>query len=46
MNGLETHHSMTLDSQPSYIETCTLPDGLHSFCIAALDNFVLACGSR
>lgn len=31
---------------PSYIETCTLPDGLHSICTAILNDFVARYGDR
>jgi serine/threonine protein kinase len=44
-NGVVTYHPVTSGSQPSYIETCTLPDSEHALCTAALDNFVLAYGS-
>jgi serine/threonine protein kinase len=45
-NGVVTYHPDSAGSQPSYIETCTLPDSQHSLCTAALDNFVLAYGSQ
>ena len=45
-NGVVTYHPGTAGSQPSYIETCTLPGSQHSLCTAALDNFVLTYGLR
>jgi hypothetical protein len=45
-NGVVTYHPATPGPQPSYIETCTLPDSEHSLCTASLDKFVLAYGSR
>ena len=45
-NGVVTYHPPTSGSEPSYIETCTLPDSQHSLCTATLDDFVLAYGSR
>jgi hypothetical protein len=45
-NGVVTYHPGSDGSQPSYIETCTLPDSQHSLCTAALDDFVLAYGSQ
>jgi hypothetical protein len=44
-NGVVTYHPESDESQPSYIETCTLPGSQHFLCTAALDNFVLAYGS-
>ena len=44
-NGVATYQGAT-GSQPSYVETCTLPDSQHSLCTAALDDFVLAYGSQ
>ena len=44
-NGVATYQGST-GSQPSYIETCTLPNSEHSLCTTALDNFVLAYGSQ
>ncbi len=45
-NGVVTYHPSTSGYEPSYLETCTLPDSQHSLCTAALDNFVAAYGSR
>jgi len=45
-NGVVTYHPESTGSQPSYLETCTLPDTMHSLCTTALDDFVLAYGSR
>jgi len=45
-NGVVTYHPATSGYQPSYIETCTLPDSQHSLCTAALDNFVGSYGTR
>lgn len=44
-NGVASYQEST-GSQPSHLETCTLPDSQHSLCTAALDSFVLAYGSR
>jgi hypothetical protein len=45
-NGVVTYHPSASGSEPSYIETCTLPDSQHPLCTAALDEFVLAYGAR
>ncbi len=44
-NGVATYQPGGNGTNPSYIETCTLPDIQHALCTAALDNFVLAYGS-
>jgi hypothetical protein len=45
-NGVATYHPGEAGTQPSYIETCTLPNNNHSLCTAALNNFALAYGSQ
>jgi hypothetical protein len=45
-NGVVTYHPTASTAQPSYIETCTLPESEHSLCTAVLDDFVHAYGSR
>jgi len=44
--GVVTYHPQGAGSEPSHLETCTLPDGEHARGTTVLDAFVLADGSR